>query len=57
METEINYWWALPILILLLILLGWIIRRNIKDEKDYEKEIMQSEKPPRKHDEHEGDKP
>jgi len=55
METAINYWWVVPILILLLILVGWMIRRNIKDEKDFEKDFNQSEIRPRKHDEHEGD--
>jgi hypothetical protein len=57
METAINYWWVVPILILLLILVGWMIRRNVKDEKEYEKDFMQSEIKPRKHDEHEGEAP
>ena len=57
METAINYWWVVPALLLLLILVGWMIRRNIKDEKDFEKDFTQSEIKPRKHDEHEGEKP
>lgn len=57
METAINYWWVVPVLLLLLILVGWMIRRNIKDEKDFEKDFTQSEIKPRKHDEHEGEKP
>jgi hypothetical protein len=52
METAINYWWVVPVLILLLILVGWMIRRNVKDEKKFEKDFMQSEIKPRKHDEH-----
>lgn len=57
METAINYWWVVPVLILLLILVGWMIRRNVKDEKKYEKDFMQSEIKPRTHDEREGEAP
>jgi len=57
METAINYWWVVPILILLLILVGWMIRRNVKDEKDYEKDFNRSELKPRKHDDHQGEAP
>jgi hypothetical protein len=57
METAINYWWVVPILIALLILVGWMIRRNIKDERDFEKDFTQSEIKPRKHDEHGGEAP
>ena len=57
METAINYWWIVPILILLLLLVGWMIRRNVKDEKKYEKDLIQSETKPRKHDEHNGEAP
>ncbi|MFD0750415.1 hypothetical protein ACFQZS_09700 [Mucilaginibacter calamicampi] len=55
METAINYWWVMPILILLLILVGWIIRRNITDEKDFEKELNRSEIKRRKHIDDDGD--
>ncbi len=57
METAINYWWLIPVLILLLIVVGWMIRRNVKDEKKFEKDIIQSEIKPQKHDEHEGEAP
>ena len=57
METAINYWWVVPILILLLILVGWIIRRNVEDEKDFERDFTKSEIKPRKHDEHQGEAP
>ena len=57
METAINYWWVVPVLILLLILVGWMIRRNVKDERDYEKGFIQSELKPLKHDEHEDEAP
>ena len=57
METAINYWWVVPVLILLLILVGWMIRRNVKDEKDFEKDFTRSEIKSRKHDEHKGEAP
>jgi hypothetical protein len=57
METAINYWWVVPVLIALLILVGWMIRRNVKDQKEYEQDVMQSEIKPRKHDEHGNDIP
>jgi len=52
METALNYWWVVPVLILLLILVGWMIRRNVKDEKEFERDFNRSEMKPRKHDEH-----
>lgn len=51
METAINYWWVVPVLIILLILVGWMIRRNAKDEGEYEKHLTQSERKNRKHNE------
>ncbi|PJJ83729.1 hypothetical protein [Mucilaginibacter auburnensis] len=57
METAINYWWLLPVLILLLILVGWMIRRNATDEKKFEKELIDSEMKPRKHNEHDSETP
>lgn len=50
METAINYWWLLPVLVLLLILVGWMIRRNAKDERKFEKGFIDAETKPRKHD-------
>ena len=52
METAINYLWVVPVLIMLLILVGWMIRRNVKDERKFEKDFTRSEIKPRKHDEH-----
>ncbi len=57
METAINYWWLLPVLIVLLILVGWMIRRNTVDERRFEKDIIDSEMKPRKHNEHENEAP
>ena len=51
METAINYWWVVPVLILLLILVGWMIRRNAKDEGEYEKHLTKSQRKIRKHNE------
>lgn len=57
MDLAINYWWVIPVLVLLLLLLFWMIKRNRKDEKTYEKDFMQSEIKPEKHDEHEDTQP
>jgi hypothetical protein len=50
MPIDINYWYAVPFFVLAIILIFWLIRRNLKDEKIVEKEIMQSEITPEKHD-------
>ena len=47
METAINYWWLLPVLIALLILVGWMIRRNATDEKKFKKDLLDAETKPR----------
>ncbi len=57
METAINYWWLLPVLILLVMLVGWMIRRNVKDEKKFEKDFIEAEMKPRPHNEHESEAP
>ncbi len=57
METAINYWWLLPVLVLLTVLVGWMIRRNAKDEKKFEKDFIASEIKPRSHNEHESEAP
>jgi preprotein translocase subunit YajC len=43
---EINYWWLIPFLLLMALLVIWLIRRNRKDEKIFEKKIIQSELKP-----------
>jgi Ca2+/Na+ antiporter len=48
---EINYWWVGLFLLLMVILVIWLIKRNRKDEKDWEKEVIQSELKPEDHDE------
>ena len=50
MTTSINYWWTGLVLLLLVLLVIWLIKRNRKDEKDLEKVIIQSELKPEKHD-------
>jgi len=35
---EINYWWLSLIFLLLAALVGWLIKRNRKDEKVFDKE-------------------
>jgi len=53
MDIVINYWWAFIGLALLAALVIWLIVRNVKDEKRYEKDLMQSEIKPEKHDDEE----
>jgi hypothetical protein len=43
---DINYWWVSMFALLVIILVIWLIRRNRKDEKILEKEIIQSELKP-----------
>jgi hypothetical protein len=43
---DINYWWTGLFIVLMVILVIWLIRRNIKDEKTFEKELIQSELKP-----------
>ena len=38
-----NYWGLGVFVVLMILLVIWLIRRNMKDEKDFEKEIIQSE--------------
>jgi preprotein translocase subunit YajC len=47
---EINYWIVIPLIIIILLFLAWLIRRNVKDEKKFEKEANQSDVKPAKHD-------
>jgi preprotein translocase subunit YajC len=46
---EINYWIVIPLIIIILLFLAWLIRRNVKDEKKFEKEANQSDVKPEKH--------
>ncbi|MET3115661.1 hypothetical protein AAKU52_003413 [Pedobacter sp. CG_S7] len=47
---DINYWWVSLALLAMILLISWLIRRNQKDKKVYEKEVMQTEIKPEKHD-------
>jgi putative exporter of polyketide antibiotics len=40
---NINYWWLSLFIVLIAILVIWLIKRNRKDEKEYEKELIRSE--------------
>jgi len=47
---EINYAIVIPVILLILVLVAWLIWRNSKDEKKFEKDVNQSEIEPEKHD-------
>jgi len=48
---EINYWIVIPFVLIIIFFIGWLIKRNLKDEKKFEKEANQSDIKPEKHDE------
>ncbi len=50
MEIAVNYWWVGALVLAIIILLIWVTRRDQKDEKQFENEIIQSEIPRDKHD-------
>lgn len=43
MTADVNYWWVGALIIVIALLITWLIRRDRKDEKEFEKEIIQSE--------------
>ena len=47
---DINYWWIAPLAIAVIIMIIWVLKRDQKDKDDFEKEIIESELPPEKHD-------
>lgn len=50
---EINYWWMGLFLLAAAALIIWLIKRNRKDEKEFEQEIIQTELKPEDHDDDE----
>ena len=44
---DINYWWAGLSIVLMVILVIWLISRNLRDEKTFEKELIHSELKPK----------
>lgn len=49
MTVDVNYWWVGALAIATILLITWVIKRNQKDEKSFEKEIIQSELKTDKH--------
>jgi hypothetical protein len=41
-----NNWWLGLFILLMIILVIWLIRRNLKDKKSFEKDLMASELKP-----------
>ncbi|MGY4539438.1 hypothetical protein ACVW0P_003872 [Mucilaginibacter sp. UYNi724] len=48
---EINYLIVVPVVLVAILLIFWLIKRNVKDEKKFEQESNQSDLKPEKHDE------
>lgn len=54
---EINYWWTGLFVLLMVILVIWLIRRNRKDEKIFEEDLIQSELKPEENKDHDEKSP
>ena len=50
MDQLTNYWWVGLIAVAVIAVLVWLTKRDQKDKKYYEQEIIQSELRPEKHD-------
>ncbi|AYL96462.1 hypothetical protein [Mucilaginibacter celer] len=46
---QINYFVVGGVIIVLIVLVVWIIKTNLKDEKDFEQQIIESEMKPKEH--------
>jgi hypothetical protein len=46
---EINYWIVIPFILIVLALVYWLVKRNIKDETKFEEEANKTESKPGKH--------
>jgi short subunit fatty acids transporter len=55
MTADLNYWWVSVIVLAAILLITWLIRHDRKDQKDFEKRIIQSELKMDKHDAHDKD--
>lgn len=49
MEISSNVLWFALFILTAILLAVWLVRRNIKDEKEYEKEVVQSDIKPELH--------
>lgn len=49
MAVDVNYWWVGLLVLGTVILVTWLIKRERKDEKDFEQEIIKSEIKPEQH--------
>jgi cbb3-type cytochrome oxidase subunit 3 len=43
MLKDINYWWVSLFLVAMVALIVWMFRRDRKDEKAFEKELLEQE--------------
>jgi flagellar biogenesis protein FliO len=49
MAVDINYWWIGVLLLALILFIAWVIKRNRKDEKNFEKGVVNSGRRSSKH--------
>jgi len=52
---DMNYLWIVLAVVAAIILIGWLIRRNIRDRKKFERDFLQSDIQPEKHKDQEND--
>ena len=50
MDQLTSYWWIGLLAIGVIVLLVWLTKRDQKDKKEFEQEIIESELRPEKHD-------
>ena len=46
---DINYWWIAPLAIAVIVMIIWVLKRDLKNKDDFEKKIIESELHAEKH--------
>jgi len=49
MAVDINYWWVGLLVLATILLITWVIKRNRKDEKNFEKGVINPARRAAKH--------
>lgn len=47
---DINYWWIAPLAIAVIVMIIWVLKRDLKNKDVFEKKIIESELHAEKHD-------
>lgn len=54
-DMELNYWWLGLAALAVVILITWLVRRNMRDKRKFERNFLQSDIKPEKHGAEEND--